>query len=65
VRKSQEFPQEFQNSIIIPGIPMEFYANFFVIPKIIPKNFKIDHAVIPAIISPSDFWINFRLSINI
>jgi hypothetical protein len=29
---------EFRNSILIPGIPMEFYANLFVIPKIIPNN---------------------------
>jgi hypothetical protein len=32
---------------------MEFYANFRGLPKIIPRNSKIDHPVIPTIICPS------------
>jgi hypothetical protein len=34
---------------------MEFYANFKGIPKIISKNFKIDRAIIPTIVSPLVF----------
>jgi hypothetical protein len=37
VQKSQ---RNSRNSIIIPRIPMEFYANFRGIPKIIPNNSK-------------------------
>jgi hypothetical protein len=54
---------EYQNFTGIPRIPMEFYANFKGIPKIIPNNSKeslriskIDRSVIPTIISPSQFF---------
>jgi hypothetical protein len=46
-------------------MPMEFYASFFGIPRIIPNNSKefqripkTDPAVIPAIISPSPQVVN-------
>jgi hypothetical protein len=49
-----------RESTIIPRIPMEFYANFQEIPKIIPYNSKesrripkIDRSIIPTIIFPS------------
>jgi hypothetical protein len=33
-----KFHRNSRNSKKVPGIPMEFYANLFVIPKIIPNN---------------------------
>jgi hypothetical protein len=46
-----EFHRNSRNSTKIPVIPTEFYANLFVIPRIIPNNFmesqRIPKPIVP------------------